>query len=107
MEEQAKSQIPKLKELTKDLYSDITVATEDDNTLVYTYTYKNKGEIKIKADDLKPALTEQVAPMMKEVKHFVPDFRIEFVYLNSNKKEAGRILITESDIGAISNSTTK
>lgn len=107
LEEEARSHIPRLKELTKDFYSDITVATENDNKLVYTYTYKNKEETKIKVDDLKPALTEQVAPIMKEVKRFVPDFRIEFVYLNSNKKEVGRILISESDIGAVSNSTTK
>ena len=106
LEDQAKTQIPKLKELTKEFYSDITVKVENNDMLVYTYTYKKEEEIKIDVDNLKPNLTAQVAPMMKEVNHSIPDFKIKFVYLNSNKTGAGSILITQNDVSAVNNSTT-
>lgn len=101
LKEEAESEISVVKEQTKGLYSDITVSIEGDNTLVYTYIYENREEIKIDSESLKPELEKQIAPMMKSFKLLIPDFRIKFVYLNSNKTEAGSILITQDDLDAI------
>lgn len=99
--DEAKNKIPSLKKVLNEIYSDIEVSKEGSNTLVYTYTYLKYVNQKIDVTSLKSTLAKQIEPMMTEVGTSIPDFKVKFVYLNSDKSELGNITITQEDINNI------
>ncbi|MBO0451187.1 hypothetical protein [Candidatus Enterococcus murrayae] len=101
MIEAAQSQLPVLKEQMGDMYSDITITSGAEHTIIYTYTLSENPVVDLDMEALKPVLIKGIKSVNDPIKNIIPDAKFQMIYLRPDKTELGNMVITQEDIEAI------
>lgn len=97
--EQTKPTMERMKDAYADVYSDIELKAAYPETIVFTYTYKNKVEVsQEQKEQTFKTLATSIKPEVDKYKEDFPNFQEQFIYLNPDKSEAANFLITQKDV---------
>ena len=99
--QQAQSELAKVKEQSADMYSDITIDTRGDNTIIYTYTYKTsvtdvaaaKQQLESERSTLQQSCDSLVFPTMR--KAGITNPTIVYTWLNSDGSTVDSMTFTD------------